>query len=123
MRFKLDENFGTRTQNLFNDAGHDVRTVRDEGLQGCSDRHLYDICCAEQRCLVTLDLDFADVMRFLPAKTGGIAVIRIPRNPDLVLLEQLVHQFLHALKSLSIERKLWIIEAGRIRIHQAETEE
>ena len=123
MRFKLDENFGTRTRKLFNDAGHDVRTVRDEGLQGCSDRHLYDACCAEQRCLVTLDLDFADVTRFLPAKAGGIAVIRMPQNPNLALLEQLIRQFLQTLKSISVERHLWIVEAGRIRIHQAETDE
>jgi hypothetical protein len=28
MKFKLDENFGTRTQELFRAAGHDVQTVR-----------------------------------------------------------------------------------------------
>jgi hypothetical protein len=33
--FKLDENFGIRTQQIFRSAGHDVHTVRDEQLQGC----------------------------------------------------------------------------------------
>ena len=66
MKFKLDENFGTRTQRIFRAAGHDVQTVRDEGLQGSSDQHLYDVCRFEQRCLVTLDLDFADTIRFQP---------------------------------------------------------
>lgn len=33
MRFKLDENFGTRTQKLFEGLGYDVETVRNEGLQ------------------------------------------------------------------------------------------
>ncbi|MFH2119247.1 MAG: DUF5615 family PIN-like protein [Pseudomonadota bacterium] len=45
MRFKLDENFGKRTLYIFQAAGHDVRTTLDEGMQGCSDRHLYDVCC------------------------------------------------------------------------------
>ncbi len=83
MRFKLDENFGKRTLNIFQAAGHDVQTTLDEGMQGCSDRHLYDVCCKERRCLVTLDLDFSDVTRFPPEQGSGIAVIRVPRNPSL----------------------------------------
>jgi hypothetical protein len=75
MKFKLDENFGTRTQRIIRAAGHDVQTVRDEGLQGSSDQHLYDVCRVEQRCLVTLDLDFADTIRFQPVQGAGIAVI------------------------------------------------
>jgi predicted nuclease of predicted toxin-antitoxin system len=81
------------------------------------------VCCSEQRCLVTLDLDFADVMRFPPAKGHGIVVIRIPRNPSLRLLEQLVRQFLQALTQMSVEKRLWIVKVGRIRVHQSETDE
>jgi len=121
VKFKIDENFGTRTQRLFHAAGHEVQTVREEGLQGCSDQHLYEVCCAEQRCLVTLDLDFADVTRFPPARVNGIVVIRVPRNPSLALLEQLVRQFLQALTRMSVERRLWIVEVGRIRVHQSKT--
>jgi predicted nuclease of predicted toxin-antitoxin system len=88
MKFKLDENFGTRTQKIFRAAGHDVRTVRDEGLQGSSDKNLYDVCCLEQRCLVTLDLDFADTFRFQPAHGAGIGVIRLPKNPSLPQIER-----------------------------------
>jgi predicted nuclease of predicted toxin-antitoxin system len=120
MKFKLDENFGTRTQQLFHAAGYDIQTVRDQGLQGYSDQHLSEIYYTEQRCLVTLDLDFADVTRFPPARTSGIVVIRVPRNPSLALLEQIVRQFLQALARVPVEKKLWIVEIGRIRIHQIE---
>jgi len=123
MKFKLDENFGARTQHIFRSAGHDVHTVLEEKLQGCSDITLYDTCRVEQRCLVTLDLDFSDVTRFPPGKTGGIAVIRVPRNPSLELLEKLIRQFLKLLSQMSVERKLWIIEPGRIRIHQQDEDE
>jgi predicted nuclease of predicted toxin-antitoxin system len=118
MKFKLDENFGTRTQHIFRESGHDVDSVRDESLQGTPDLRLYQVCCEEKRCLVTLDLDFADVTRFPPDKAGGIVVIRVPRNPSLELLERLVRQFLQAAKRESVENRLWIVEVDRIRVHQ-----
>ena len=123
MKFKLDENFGTRTQEIFRAAGHDIQTVRSQELQGCLDQNLFEICCNEQRCMVTLDLDFADVTRFPPSSSSGIVVIRIPRNPSFALLEQLIRQFLQALTQMPVEKKLWIVEAGRIRVHQLEVEE
>lgn len=123
MKFKLDENLGTRTTQIFLHAGHAVETVRQESLQGASDTDLYAVCCAEQRCLITLDLDFSNVTRFPPEKSGGIVVIRAPRNPSLALLEELVRQFLKAAEQLTAEKRLWIVETGRIRVHQSEEDE
>jgi len=122
MRFKLDENFGTRTYQIFQASGHDVRTVRDQGLQGSSDHRLYEICRNENRCLVTFDLDFSDVTRFPPDKSSGIVVIRVPQNPSLILLEQLIRQFLKTITHMSVDNMLWIVEVGRIRIHQSDKE-
>ena len=120
MRFKLDENFGTRCQDLFKNNGHDVETVVSENLQGCGDQTLYDVCRQENRCLVTLDMDFANVLRFPPEKTRGMAVIRVPQNPSLEILELMVQGLLSKIKTLSLEKKLWIVEIGRIRIHDGE---
>lgn len=64
MKFKLDENLGIRTQQVFQASGFDVLTVRDQRLEGCADQQLYEVCCSEKVCLVTLDLDFSDVLRF-----------------------------------------------------------
>lgn len=120
MKFKLDENFGVRTQHIFRSLGHDVQTVRDEGLQGCSDQTLFDVAGKEKRCLVTLDLDFSDVLRFPPEAASGLVILRVPKNPTLPLLEQLVRQFLRALEGMPVDGRLWIVEIGRIRIHQSE---
>ena len=81
------------------------------------------MCRFEQRCLVTLDLDFADTIHFQPVQGAGIAVIRLPRNPSLPLLEQLVRQFLEMLTKMSISGRLWVVEIGRIRVHQAPEDE
>ena len=122
MKFKLDENFGTRTQELFLAAEHDVSTVGSQGLCGCPDRRLFEICGRESRCLVTLDIDFGDVTRFPPDRSAGIVVLRLPRNPTLEILESLIAAFLRALSDRPLTGRLWMVEPGRIRVHQTEAE-
>ena len=68
MKIKLDENLGGRSAAVFRQAGHDVLTVGDQRLRGADDRTLIDICRTEQRCLVTMDLDFANPFIFRPAQ-------------------------------------------------------
>ena len=66
---------------------------------------------------MTLDLDFADVIRFPPHRSCGIAVTRVPTNPSLALLSKLVIDLLDALESEDLMGRLWILEVGRIRVH------
>ena len=77
MRVKLDENLGNRGAQAFRAAGHDVATAYEQGLTGATDDELYDVCVRESRLLVSLDLDFANPLRFDPAKSAGIAVLRV----------------------------------------------
>jgi len=78
---KLAENLGRRTAALFTDAGHDVATVHGQEMQGATDRELFDTCRAEGRVLVTLDLDFTNPLRFPPAGSPGLAVLRVKETP------------------------------------------
>lgn len=112
MKFKLDENFGTRKQRLFLAAGHDTSTVGGQRLCGCPDRQLFEACSAEGRCLVTLDVDFGDVTRFPPDRSAGVIVLRLPRNPILPLLEALVDAFLRSIGNRPFAGRLWIVEPG-----------
>jgi len=66
MRLKLDENLGQAIAEIFREAGHDVATVQQQGLGGIQDEALYNRCRQEGMCLVTLDLDFSNVLRFPP---------------------------------------------------------
>ncbi len=117
MRFKLDENLGSRSVKVLFGANHDVETVGQEKLSGASDEVIYDACIREQRCLVTLDLDFADVLRFPPHKSAGIAVFRLPRAASLSLLTRVAADLLTMLGLEPIAGRLWIVEAGRVRVH------
>jgi predicted nuclease of predicted toxin-antitoxin system len=118
MKFKLDENFGSRSSHLFAAAGYDAQTVRQEELSGASDLTIFEVCQRENRCLVTLDLDFADVVRFPAGNTSGIAVLRLPKSASLRLLEKMVSDLLSVLRTSPITGQLWIVEAARIRVHE-----
>jgi predicted nuclease of predicted toxin-antitoxin system len=121
MKFKLDENLGNRTRSLFEEAGFDVETVLSEQLVGCTDDVLFEVCKEEGRCLITLDLDFSDVVRYPPLRNPGIIVLRIAGSITLKNLEFLSLQILKGLQSNDPTGKLWIVEPGRIRIHRDET--
>ena len=117
MRLKLDENIDERLALLLRDAGHDTSTVREQGLHGTVDPDLYNHTVAEGLILVTLDLDFSNVLRYPPEPTPGLVVLRGPDDlfPTVKIL---VQTLIHALTSETPAGRLWIVEPSRIRIHE-----
>ena len=120
MKLKLDENLGRRAADLFRRAGHDVATVPEQGLCSASDLAVIDVCKVEGRCLITLDLDFSNPVRFKPADYPGMAVLRLPPRPNPQDLTDSVLTLINALAQFSIEGKLWVIQRGRVREYAPE---
>ena len=120
MKLKLDESLGRRGRQMIAAAGHDVASVADQGLEGSLDGDLLEYCRAEGRCLVTLDLEFANPLVFLPSRYPGIAVLRIPQKASATDLLMLIETLMEALKSEVLIRKLWIVEIVRLRVYEEE---
>ncbi len=117
MKLKLDENFDRRLVPLLAAEGHDVDTVVAEGLSGSDDTAIYAACQAAGRALITLDLDFSNPLRFPPAATEGIIVVRL-RRPVLSVIQATLVSVLPQLKTQPLKGTLWIVEPGRIRVHE-----
>lgn len=123
MKLKLDENLGRQISTIFHKAGHDATTVYEQNLSGALDENLYTVCLKEKRCLVTIDLDFSNVLRFPPEPTSGIVVLRPTGKQTIISIMLLAQQFIAALTHETPYGKLWIIEPGRIRIHQSNSDD
>jgi predicted nuclease of predicted toxin-antitoxin system len=116
-KFKLDENVPSDAAQLLAVAGHDVETVLSENLGGEPDRKVIDIARAEDRILVTLDLDFADTREYPPNEYPGIWVLR-SQSQAIESTLSLLRGALAILDSESPSHRLWIVETGRVRIHE-----
>jgi predicted nuclease of predicted toxin-antitoxin system len=68
LKFKVDENLPTEYASILRGAGFEADTVSDEKLSGASDSVLSERCRTEDRVLMTLDLDFANVQAY-PSKS------------------------------------------------------
>lgn len=115
MKFKLDENIGRRGFELLRSAGHDVVTVREEGLAGAPDEQIFSAAASESRALITLDYDFAQVLRF-PPHTSAV-VLELGGRASLEALLARLRAMLVNLENHPVAGRLWIIEAGRVRMH------
>ncbi|GHT16966.1 hypothetical protein FACS1894189_2000 [Planctomycetales bacterium] len=115
MRFKIDENMPVSAGDLLKRNGHEVHTVFDEFLNGTADGKIADVCQKEQRIILTLDIDFADIRTFPPKNYHGIIVLR-PRLQSEPQILKLLDFVLTALKTEPIDGSLWIVDPVGMRI-------
>ena len=113
MKFKVDENLPKE----YVSAGFEADSVPDEKLSGADDSVLSERCRTEDRVLMTLDLDFANVQAYPPKSHPGIVVFR-SKSQDKPTLVALLKRLVPALLQLSPKHQLWIVEPDRIRYRE-----
>jgi predicted nuclease of predicted toxin-antitoxin system len=77
MRFKVDENLHYDVAEALRARGHDALTVHDQQMRGDPDSRLGEVCQAEGRAIVSLDLDFANIRDYPPRDYAGLIVLRL----------------------------------------------
>ncbi len=115
MRIKLDENLSTLSVAPLRGCGHDVDTVMSEGLAGAPDDRVFAGAQSDRRLLVTCDLDFSDLRRFVRGAHAGIVRLRLA-EPSRAALEARVAEVLAHREAETWEGCLVVATDDRIRV-------
>ncbi len=115
MKFKIDENLPVDIAELLRKARHDAVTILDQGLGGKDDHLIIEACKRENRVLITLDTDFADIRNYPPQKYKGFIVLRTQKQDKQHIID-LFKKTIQLLEKESIVNNLWIVEETRVRI-------
>jgi predicted nuclease of predicted toxin-antitoxin system len=116
VRFKLDENLSPTLAAGFLSAGHEAHSVLDQAFGGATDPRILEVCRLENRALITLDVGFANIQQYPPSKYPGIMVLRLGTQAHGPLANALA-QAIGLLQREPLGGRLWIVEVGRVRIH------
>jgi predicted nuclease of predicted toxin-antitoxin system len=84
-------------------------------MGGQPDPNVAGVCQQEDRALLTLDLDFADIRAYPPTNYGGIIVLRLARlyKPHVLAV---IQRLVPLLLSEPLIGKLWIVDETTVRV-------
>lgn len=79
------------------------------------DTTIAQICAAESRILVTLDVGFGNIRAYPPGNYPGMIVLRLRRQDKPTVLE-VTRRLIASLQLRSVANSLWIVDEERIRV-------
>ena len=69
-----------------------------------------------------LDHDFGHVLRFPPESSSGIVILETTPRADVDTVLARVRDLLAILQERQLGPELWIVEPGRVRVHQSSSD-
>jgi predicted nuclease of predicted toxin-antitoxin system len=115
---KVDEDLPGEVATILGAAGHDARTVYEQGHSGLADKHLWPIVQDEGRMLLTADKGFADARVYPPGTHAGVVLFRLPRESRAGYC-RLVEFMVSQTKLEDLAGAVAIVSPGAIRVLRA----
>ncbi|MGE5294315.1 MAG: DUF5615 family PIN-like protein [Solirubrobacterales bacterium] len=119
MKLKLDENLSRHLKPALTDLGHDVLTAADEGLLSRPDVEVAACAARENRILLTLDVEFADLRKHPPGSHPGIVLFR-PVSLGPLSVNRFVERFVRATDLSGLSGCIAVVDPQGIRVRRPE---
>ncbi|MEN6574739.1 MAG: DUF5615 family PIN-like protein [Phycisphaerales bacterium] len=119
MKLKLDENLSRHLKPVLIELGHDVLTAADEGLLSHPDIEVAACAAREDRILLTLDIEFADLRKYPPGSHPGIVLFR-PMSLGPLSVNHFVERFARSADLLALSGCVAVVEPQGVRIRKPE---
>lgn len=117
MKLLIDENISPEITSRLRKLKHDVKSIR-ECCRGYDDEKIVKMAVAEERLIVTYDLDFGELYRNFGASSLILRLILRLRSKNPAIVIKYLLNFLYTLKEQKIDmkNKLAVITEGKVRL-------
>ena len=115
MRFLADMGVSTRIADWLRDEGYDTVHVREIGMERAEDASIFALARAENRVIVTFDLDFGEIASHALEGSPGLVVFRL-RNTRVSHVLDRLQASLPRVRAALDERCIVVIEDSRYRV-------
>jgi predicted nuclease of predicted toxin-antitoxin system len=117
MRFLGDMGVSWRVIEWLRAAGHDAVHLRDEGLQRLPNGDIFQKGFAEQRIVLTFDLDFGEILAGSAGQTVSVVLFRLHDTRTQHVIERL-KTVLEQSSAELLSGAIVVVEEGRHRVRK-----
>jgi predicted nuclease of predicted toxin-antitoxin system len=114
MRFLADMGVAMRIVEWLRAQGHDVKHLREEGLQRMPDADIFLKAASESRILLTFDLDFGEILALSGERKVSVVLFRLHNTRTPHVIERLKLALAQS-KTILVTGSVVVIEENRVR--------
>jgi predicted nuclease of predicted toxin-antitoxin system len=115
MKLKLDENLSRHLKPVLAGLGHDVLTAADENLLSQPDTEIARAAKDENRMLLTLDVEFADLRKYPPGSHPGVILFR-PLSLGPMSVNAFIADFIRRTDLDKLAASVAVVDPAHVRI-------
>ena len=117
MKFLIDENIATSVVNALREAGFNIKDVKEEKLQGVSDKELLALALKEKRIIITHDKDYAELIMQFKRESEGVILMKL-KNQSAANVKERLFYFLRSRLLNKVHKNLVTITESQIIVQK-----
>lgn len=117
MNIKVDEDLPNIVVKELIEKGYSAQGIREQGMSGWKDHHLWQEIQTEKRYLITADKGFAEIRHYPPGEHGGVMLLR-PDQDGIRPVLRLLHAVLAQYDLRMLEGTITVVTPRGIRIRR-----